>query len=192
MKWEAVSSLNCSAVSLRWWKSSFLRPEECRSYAASSAVLGAGVQIGSKTKGGPQKQQPLVLLNSQKEILNDVSLALQAEEEHYFHQLNNLCLSWGHCKRTGCDCSPATLMFVFFPPTSSLKPEQDFGTAGGILNPTEGQPGARLAEEFVFIKIQPTITILSDGAGLKCACPAILAVLFLQGKGSSATCLFTF
>lgn len=60
------------------------------------------------------------------------------------------------------------------------------------LIPRRASPKPRLAEEFVFIKIQPTITILSDGEGFKCACPAILAAVFLQGKGSSATCLFTF
>ncbi|KAJ7408676.1 hypothetical protein BTVI_59055 [Pitangus sulphuratus] len=43
-----------------------------------------------KTRGGLEKQQPLVLQNSQTEILNDAILALQAGGEQYFHQLNDL------------------------------------------------------------------------------------------------------
>lgn len=151
--------------------------------------------MGPKTRGGPEKEQPLVLQNSHKEILNDVSLALQAGGEQYFHQLNDLnslaslrALQQGRLR----SLQSHSQMVVFFPPTSSPNLSMSLAQQVVSLIPWRASPKRRLAEEFVFIKIQPTITILSDGAGLKCACPAILAALFLQGKGSSATCLFTF
>ena len=152
--------------------------------------------MGPKTRGGPEKQQPLVLQNSQKEILNDASLALQAGGEQYFHQLNDLnslaslrALQQGRLRSLTrvtlrCLCSS-------HPPAAS---NLSVSLAQQVVSliPQRTSPKRRLAEEFVFIKIQPTITILSDGAGLKCTRPAIPAALFLQGKGSSATCLFTF
>lgn len=154
------------------------------------------MQIGSKEERRLENQQPLVLQNSQKEILNDVSLALQAGGEQYFHQLNDLnslaslrALQQDRL-RSLTRVTPRCLCSSHPPAASNLS--MSLAQQVVSLIPRRASPKRRLAEEFVFIKIQPTITILSDGAGLKCACPAILAALFLQGKGSSATCLFTF
>ena len=110
-------------------------------------------KLGPKTRGGPVKQQPLVLQNSQKEILNGVSLALQAGGEQYFHQLNDLSALASlralqqDRRQSLTSCSQT---FVLFPPTSSLEPEHVSGTAGSILNPTEGQPKAKISGRICF------------------------------------------
>lgn len=150
MKWEALSSLNCSAVLSRWWKSLFLRPEECRS---SFSQFSCARRWRANWVQRWEKQQPLVLWNSQKEILNDVSLAFQAEEEQYFHQLHDLNSAFPEGTARGQTViahQRRSQMSVFFPPTSSLEPEHVFGTAGGILNPTEGQPEAKISRRICF------------------------------------------
>lgn len=65
--------------------------------------------------------------------------------------------------QTGIAQQSHSQMFVFFPPTSSPDLSVSLAQQVGSLILPRASPKQRLAEESVFIKIQPSITILPDG-----------------------------